>query len=216
MRKISILLLSIILFACSNDKKEIVKTFNDFNKANIELDGERIYTLSDSESHDYYKSLLTKILKLDSVGVTELNLSDKLNLLSARAIIPNAELKKISPKDLMIAMYTEVNSMDSTKINSINKTGVTNIKVDEDIAYSDLTINGNTLSPSVNLKFLKENGEWKFNVVSMADFTEKQLNKICEQNGFTHMYFIEWVFSASNVGNKKIKALDSVWHPIIK
>lgn len=216
MRKILILTLSVILFGCNNEKEEIINTFNNFNKANIELNGEKIFELSDSESHNYYKELLTKILKLDSVRVSELNLSDKLNLLSARAVIKDSELKKISPKDLMIKMYTEVNSMDTVKINSIKKSGITNIRIKGEKANCDFTINGKTLSPTVNLKFSKELGKWRFNIISMADFTEKQLNAICKQNGLNHIDFLEWIFSASNVGNKKIKELDDIWKPIIK
>jgi len=216
MRKISILFLSIILFGCTNEKEDVINTFNEFNKANIELNGEKIFELSDTESHHYYKRLLTKILKLDSVEVSELNLSDKINLLSARAIIKDSELKRLNAKELMIKMFTEVNSMDTVKINSINKTGITNIRIENNKAISDFTINGKTLSPNVNLKFSKENDQWKFNVISMADFTEKQLITICEQNGFTHSDFIKWIFNASNVGDKKIKELDDIWSPIIK
>ncbi|WP_152611443.1 hypothetical protein [Psychroserpens damuponensis] len=215
MRKILILALSIIFIGCSSDKEEVITTFNNFNKANIELNGEKIYQLSDSNSHEYYKNLLNKILKLDSIGVSKLNLSDKVNLLSARAVIEDSIIKKISSKELMIKMYTEVSSMDTIKINSIKKSGITNISIENKNANSDFTINEKTLSPNVNLKFSKENGKWKFNVVSMADFTEKQLNAICEQNGFSHIDFIQWIFSASNIGDKKIKELDDIWNPII-
>ncbi|WP_298757055.1 hypothetical protein [uncultured Psychroserpens sp.] len=216
MRRFLILFLSIILFGCNNEKEEVVNTFKEFNKANIELNGEKIFELSDTASHNYYKSLLTKILELDSVRISELNLSEKINLLSARAVIKDSELKRLSTKDLMIKMYTEVNSMDTVKINSINKTGIANIRINNKEAISDLTINGKTLSPAVNLKFSKESGKWKFNVISMANFADKQLNTICEQNGFTHIDFIKWIFNASNIGDKKIKELHEIWNPIIK
>jgi len=216
MRKISILALVIILFGCHNEKDKVINTFNNFNKANIELNGEKIFELSDSKSHNYYKSLLSKILKLDSVRVSELSLSDKLNLLSARAIIKDSELEKISPKDLMVKIFTEISSMDSVKINSIKKTGITNIRIENEKANCDFTIDGKTLSPNVNIKFSKENGKWKFDTTSLADFTEKELESICEYHGFSHVEFIEWIFSASNVGNKKIKKLDAIWNPIIK
>ncbi len=216
MRKISILALSIILFGCNNEKEEIINTFNNFNKANIELNGEKIYELTDSETHNYYRSFLSKILKLDSIAITELNLTEKLNLLSTRAIIEDSELKKISPKDLMIKIYTEISSMDTVRINAIKTTGITNIRIENEQAKCDFTINGETLSPNVNLKFSKENGKWKYNVISMADYTEKQLNNVCEYHGFNHMDLIEWTFSASNIGNKKIKELNDIWNPIIK
>ena len=57
MRKILIFILSVTLFGCNNEKEEIINTFNEFNKANIELNGEKLYELSDSESHKYYKNL---------------------------------------------------------------------------------------------------------------------------------------------------------------
>ncbi|WP_203257315.1 hypothetical protein [Hyunsoonleella ulvae] len=216
MRKISILALSIILFGCSNEHEEIINTFNSFNKANIELNGEKIYELTNSETHNYYNRFLTKILKLDSIGITELNLTEKINLLSARAIIKDSVLKKISPKDLMIKIYTELSTMDSTQINAIKELGIANIQIENKKAVCDFLINGDTLSPSVKLRFVKENEKWKFNPLSMADYTEKRLELICKYHGFSHMDFIEWIFSASNMENKKIKEINEIWNPIIK
>lgn len=216
MRKALILIFSIILFGCKNDKKEIRNTYHKFCEANIELNGEKIYELTDSKTHNYYDSFLTKILKLDSIAITELNLTEKINLLSTRAIIEDSELIKISSKDLMIKLFTEISSMDSTKIASIRKTGITNIRIENEKANCDFTINGETLSPNVIIRFSKENGKWKYDNTSLSDFTEKQLETICENNGFSHIDFIEWIFSASNVGNKKIKELDDIWNPIIK
>ncbi len=216
MRKILFLILTISLYGCNNDKEEIINTFNDFNNANIELNGEKLYELSDSESHNYYEDLLTKILELDSIGVSKLNLTDKINLLSARSVIKESELKKINSKDLMIKMYTEVNTMDTVKINAIKKMEIANIRIENEKATSDFATNGKVLSPKVNLKFSKENGKWKYNVISMAEFTEKQLKSICEQNGFSHMDFIKLIFADPNVQDKKIKELNNIWNPIQK
>jgi len=215
MRKILVLALLPFLFGCNNEQEEIINTFNEFNKANIELNGDKLFELTDSESHNYYNDLLTKILKLDSVGVTKLSLSEKINVLSVRSIIEDEKLKKLSPKDLMIKIYTEINTMDSLQINAIKKTGITNIKIENKKAICDFVIDGKTLSPRVQLKFSKENGEWKFNAISMANFTERQLKTICEHNGFSQIDFITWIFNASNVGEKKIKALSDIWDPII-
>jgi len=216
MRKTLVLILSIVLLGCKNEKKDIQNTFNEFFDANIELNGEKIYELTDSETHNYYNRFLTKILKLDSIGISELNLTEKINLLSARAIIKDSVLKKISPKDLMIKIYTELSTMDSTQINVIKELGIANIQIENKKAVCDFLINGNTLSPKVNLKFSKENEKWKFNPLSMADYTEKRLESICKYHGFSHMDFIEWIFSASNMENKKIKELDEIWIPLIK
>jgi len=216
MKKTIILILSITIFSCNNnnDTEEIINTFNEFNKANIEMNGEKLYELSDSESHKYYENLLTKILELDSIAVSKLSITDKINLLSARSVIKDAELKKISPKDLMIKMYTKVNTMDTVKINAIKKMEIANIRIEDRNATSDFASNGRILSPKVNLKFSKEDGKWKYNVVSMADFTEKQLKSICEQNGFSHMDFIKLIFADPNVQDKKIKGLNDIWNPI--
>ncbi|WP_298504930.1 hypothetical protein [uncultured Maribacter sp.] len=216
MRKKIILVLLIVLFGCKNEKKEIINTFNDFNTANIELNGEKIYELTDSETHKYYSRFLSKTLKLDSIEITELNLTEKINLLSARAIIKDSILKKISPKDLMIKIYIELSTMDSTQINAIKELGIANIQIDNKKAICDFIINGDTLSPNVNLRFSKENGQWKYNPLSMADYTEKRLETICKYQGFSHMEFIEWIFSASNMENKKVKELNEIWNPIIK
>ncbi|WP_405252577.1 hypothetical protein [Dokdonia sp. Asnod3-C12] len=178
------------------------------------MNGERLYQLSDSESHKYYENLLTKILDLDSIAISKLNISDKINLLSARSVIKDSELKKMSPKDLMIEMYTNVNTMDTIKVNAIKRMEIANIKIEDKTATSDFAINGSVLSPKVNLKFSKEDGKWKFNVISMADFTEKQIVSMCEQNGISQMEFIEFIFADPHVQNKKIKQLDDVWNPI--
>uniref|UniRef100_UPI00260B67A5 hypothetical protein n=1 Tax=uncultured Lacinutrix sp. TaxID=574032 RepID=UPI00260B67A5 len=201
--KILILVLICVLLGCTNEKQKVIDTYNKFNLANIERDGERLFELSDSNTHNYYKNFLTKILKLDSVGVSKLNLTEKLNLLSARAVIHDSILKRISPKDLLIKMLTEVSSMDSTQISSIRSLGITNIKIENNIANCELTMDGKVVSPLVNLEFSKENGKWKFDLNSLAEFTEEQLNYICEYHGFTHLDFIEWVFDASNIGEKR-------------
>ena len=216
MRNTLILILSITIFSCNdnNDTEEIKNTFNEFNKANIEMNGEKLYELSDSESHKYYENLLTKILELDSVAVSKLNITDKINLLSARSVIEDSELKKISPKDLMIKMYTKVNTMDTVKINAIKKMEIVNIRIEDKKAISDFASNGRVLSPKVNLEFSKEDGEWKYNVISMADFTEKQLISMCEQNGISQMELIKLIFADPNVQNKKIKQFDDIWNPI--
>ena len=216
MRLILSITISMFLFACKNDEKQIIKVFNDFNNANIQLNGARLYELSDKKSHLYYKDLLTNILEMDSISVSNLNLGDKINLLSARSVIHDSLLKKMNAKELMIKMYTEVNTMDSVKINLTKKMGIKNIKVDGLKAYSNLAINDKTLSPKVNISFYKEDGEWKYSILSIADFAEIQLKNICKQNGFSDMDFIKLVFSDPNVQAKKIKRLDEIWNPIKK
>ena len=217
MNKIITILFLIFLIGCSNktvDKKEIINIFNEVNTANIELNGEKIYQLTDNESHEYYTDLLKKIKNLDSIEINKLNLTDKINLLSVRAVLSDNDIKKISGKELMIAMYTKINTMDTAKINNIKKMELMNIRINNNVALANLAINKNIIQPKFNLKFLKENGKWKYNFISMSNLVNDQLKMMCKKNGMSEMDFIKLVFSNPNVQSKKLKKLNEIWNPI--
>jgi len=170
MKKIMTILFLSLLIGCASktsEKKEITNVFNKFNSANIELNGEKLYRLTDSESHDYYEDLLKKILTLDSLEINKLNLTDKINLLSARAVLPNTKIKEISAKELMVIMYTKVNTMDTVKINNIKRMEIKNIRINNNVAYGNLAINNNLIQPKVDIKFTKENENWKYNLTEL-------------------------------------------------
>ncbi len=217
MKKIITILLFSLIIGCSNnstEKYKIINIFNDFNTANIESNGEKIYQLSDNESHEYYKDLLNKIKMLDSLEVIKLNLGDKINLLSVRSVLPNNIIKKMSPKDLMIAMYSKVNTMDTVKINNIKKMRIRNIRINNDTAYGNLAINNRIIQPNIEIKFTKEDGNWKYSIISTFNFVNKQMKSMCEQNGLSEMELIELIFSDPNVQNKKLKKLNEIWNSI--
>jgi hypothetical protein len=219
MKKITILLFLSLLISCNTktteeEKKEIVNLFDEFNTANIELNGEKLYQLSDEASHQYYVDLLEKTKTLDSLGVDKLNLGDKINLLSIRSMLSDSRIKEITAKELMVTMYTEINTMDDEKINSIKSMQIMDIKINNDVAIGNLGVGQNVILPKVDIKFSKEEGDWKFNIISMSDFANQQLITLCQENEITEMDFVQIIFLMPEIQNRALKSYNDIWSPI--
>lgn len=218
MRTIGLMIvLGLILLSCKRDERSDVEdVFNSFNNYNIKTNGAKIYELTDDETHQYYADLLQKVLELDSVEVTKQNIIDKTNILTARASLTDSALMAASPKDFMILMFTYTNVMDPDKVSATREMEIKDIRVGAKEARAELAPGGRSLPKKVYLKFNKEDGQWKYNLMTMYKFTEDNFNTIIEQAAITHHEFIEIVFSEPAVQAKMIRPLDAIWQPIKK
>jgi hypothetical protein len=91
--------LVVTLMSCKDSKStKIEDLFYGFNEANIAADGNKIYELTDTETHEYYSNLLDMVIKYDSVEVSKLNIIDKINILSSRAVLGDSLLMSLDAK----------------------------------------------------------------------------------------------------------------------
>lgn len=220
MARNTLIILATVLFLSScthNETVLIKKVFNDFNEANIAMNGELVYEYSSSETHDYFARILNHALHSDSIEVLTLGLIDKLNVLSARAMLSDEELLSISPKNFMIRLYSPgINPMDDNMARSTRSMQLKNIAINGNKAKAELAPGGRSLPERVFIEFSKENELWKYNYMSIQLFTEQQLLQMLLQNGLSERQLIDFTYSDPSVVKKLIRPIENIWQPIIQ
>lgn len=216
MRKaITLFFLSLIMIACSeSETKKIENLFYEFNEANIATNGEKIYELTDGQTHQYYADLLEMVLSYDSAEVAAAKLVDKINILTARAVISDTVLLNLDAKGYLVKMYTAVNTMDQEKISATRSMKIKNIEIAGNLAKGELAPGGRSLPERVYMEFVKEDGEWKYNLLSMLEFTNNNITNMLSTNGMTHSDFINIVFMDPSIQEKLVRSQEESWNAI--
>lgn len=111
-------------------------------------------------------------------------------------------------------MYTVVNTIDDEKKRATRSIKIKDIKISQNSAKGELAPGGRSLPNKVYLEFHSENGEWKYNLLSMLEFTETSISTMLNQNGMSHTDFIDLVFSDPSVQGKLVKTQNEAWNSI--
>lgn len=170
-----------------DDSQAVGATFETFTKAVRAKDGATAVSVLSSSTFSVYDEIRKVALTGTEQQVAALVPSGRILAYTMRGDMNPALLRTASPSELVKAVIDQgLVSEDSISA----------------ITLGDLTINdGKALAKvraaraqtTVFLSFLREDGEWKFNLPSLFDFTDATLGAIAKQKNLTHAQMIDEV-----------------------
>lgn len=180
--------------------KAVKSNFSKYKSAIRNNNGAAASKLVSQSTIDYY----TRIKKIALIGpapqVRNLNVVDKLIVLTLRHRLPKSRLSSMSGKELF--EYTV--SSGWTKAPT-DKLGF--ISGSEDLAFGHLSPDG---KPGVDkLKFTKEANSWKFDLTSLLEMSEKAYKERLSGGNASPDQFVLSILE--NTSGKKVRR--NIWYP---
>ncbi|MDH6308258.1 hypothetical protein M2451_001117 [Dysgonomonas sp. PFB1-18] len=185
---LSICILSVISISCnsqSKDQAEIIEVFNTVNTAASQRNGQVIYNNLTTEAIKYYEAMLVKVNDRNISGT----ITDKMNMTTALILFSREELKNMDAKSFIISLYDN-SIVDEEKQNAINAAKLGSIKITGDDAVA-------ALGPMDAIDFKKEDGKWKFNILSLLRPSNRLFGQFKTDNNLSDKDIIE-AFLLSN------------------
>lgn len=201
-----ILYLCIIGFSMNaqDNKAAVEQCFHQYKNAILEGKGAIAADYVDSKTISYYDFILEQVKHRDSVELFDLNLNDRLMILSVRHRINNKNLHKIDGKGLFIL------SIDNGLISKTSLAGneIGDVAIEDKKAKAQLLIQG--IKTPVFMEFVQEKNKWKLNITSMFEQTSTSIQKMAKRSKMTENEFMLLMLEKSN----NIKPNRTIWNPI--
>lgn len=201
-----ILYLCIIGFSMNaqDNKAAVEQCFHQYKNAILEGKGAIAADYVDSKTISYYDFILEQVKHRDSVELFDLNLNDRLMILSVRHRINNKNLHKIDGKGLFIL------SIDNGLISKTSLAGneIGDVAIEDKKAKAQLLIQG--IKTPVFMEFVQEKNKWKLNLTSMFEQTSTSIQKMAKRSKMTENEFMLLMLEKSN----NIKPNRTIWNPI--
>jgi hypothetical protein len=185
---LNICILSAIFFSCnsqSKDQTEINEVFNTVNTAASQRNGQVIYDNLTTDAIQYYEAMLVKVNNRDVSGT----IADKMNITTALILFSKEELKNMDGKSFIINLYDN-SIVDEEKQNTFGAAKLGNIKITGDDAVA-------AIGSMDAIDFKKEDGKWKFNILSLIRPTNRLFSQFKTDNNLSDKDIIE-AFLLSN------------------
>ncbi|MEO1253543.1 MAG: hypothetical protein AAFY41_01475 [Bacteroidota bacterium] len=203
---ISLICLVAATYAQKKEEKKVRETFNKYKKALLEESGSDAADQVDLNTITYYKMILNKSLKADSVEVVNMDIIDKLTIFTVRHRVPKEELMGgMTAKDFFA--YSVDNGM-------IGKSSVMNITIGDVFVEGD-SAKGQMITAGQETPlffgFRNEEG-WKIDITSIFSATNEALQQMITSVDSTAE---EWIFQALEMLTGKAPT-NEIWNPIIK
>ncbi len=197
------LLFSVSVYAQEDAK--VKQTFSNYKQSILKGDGEEAVKWVDTNTIAYYGKMLGLALDADSAKVADLNLMDRLTVLSLRHRMSRSEIAGMDGRQLFV---------HSIKKGMVGKNTVANveigaIKIDGSTAEGQLEANGQK-SP-LNFGFSKENGQWKLDLTSLFGPTTAGLKQMIAGQGMSENEFIIRALQMTGDG-KPVN--NTIWRPM--
>jgi hypothetical protein len=181
------LLFSFLLLSCcvyGQEQSKVKQTFSNYKQSILKGDGDEAVKWVNNKTIAYYGEMLGLALDADSARVADLDLMDRLTVLSLRHRMTRDEISGMDGKQLFV---------HSIKKGMVGKNTVANVeigdvKVEGEQAKGQLQANGQK-SP-LNFGFTKENGQWKLDLTSLFEPTMAGLKQMIAGQGMTENEFI--------------------------
>lgn len=144
-----------------DNKAAVAQCFHQYKNAILEGKGAIAADYVDSKTISYYDFILEQVKHRDSVELFDLNLNDRLMILSVRHRINNKNLHTIDGKGLFIL------SIDNGLISKTSLAGneIGDVTIEDKKAKAQLLIQG--IKTPVLMEFVQEKNKWKLNLTSM-------------------------------------------------
>lgn len=187
-----------------DNKAAVIQCFHQYKNAILEGKGALAAEQVDSKTISYYDFVLEQVKHRDSIGLYELNLNDRLMVLSVRHRINNKNLHSIDGKGLFVL------SIDNGLISKSSLSGneIGEVTVEDKKAKAQLLIQG--MKTPVFMEFVQEKNKWKLNLTSMFEQTSTSIQKMAKRSKMTENEFMLLMLEKSN----NIKPNKAVWNPI--
>lgn len=187
-----------------DNKAAVAQCFHQYKNAILEGKGAIAADYVDSKTIGYYDFILEQVKHRDSVGLSDLNLNDRLMILSVRHRINNKNLHTIDGKGLFIL------SIDNGLISKTSLAGneIGDVTIEDKKAKAQLLIQG--IKTPVFMEFVQEKNKWKLNLTSMFEQTSTSIQKMAKRSKMTENEFMLLMLEKSN----NIKPNRTIWNPI--
>lgn len=197
------LLLSVYSYA--GEEEKVKECYGNYKEAIMNDDGAKVVPLVSNGTVKYYDDLLNMVHTYDSTKVAELGLMDKMSVLAIRHKAEAETIKGMkNGKDLLI--YAIDNGMVGKE--SIPQLEIGKITVDGNDAQGEISVQGQTAP--FPFRFKKEDGNWKFDVVSLTKAAAPQMQQAVAQSGMAENDFVMFILEYTN-GKKPD---NTIWQPV--
>lgn len=187
-------------------KKEIVNVFTTYKNAIVKNDVKTAVLQLDKSSFNYYDEILNTSLRADEAQINQLELLDRLMVLSVKHRVPKDKLITMDGKDLLI--YALEN--DIINNNRVETMGIGDIDVNGDIAYGQFLQNNQNIALYLGFSF--DQSQWRLDITSLAEPTGFAIRKLVEMQNKTENEVIIMMIESSTPGQKVSK---DIWKPIL-
>ena len=202
----------LFVIACSSSnssenntqEQDLVKAaFEGYKAAILKDAGNEAVQFLDSKTIQYYSELLETVLNADSAKVSSLNIMDKLQTLTVRALVDKEKLLSFDGKQLLA--HTIEIGMTSK---SVAGSQLENIVIDKDFAKGQFSANGE--EAPVYFSFHKEEGDWKLDLTSIFHLSTTVFQQMIKESGQNENEFIISILEPLVGTTPK----NDLWHPV--
>jgi hypothetical protein len=207
MKVLSVLLLLLatqFVYGQKNEIEKVRKSFENYQKAILNENGEEAVKYVDSVTVKYYADMLYLVRTADSAKVETLSILDKLMVFSIRHRTSRENIISFDGKSLLV--YAIKSGMIGK--NSVSKSLIGEVTIESNLAKGQFVTNGQKTPYFFN--FHKEEGEWKLDITSLFSITTMAFTKMAENSGESQNDFL---FSMLELSTGK-KPDNNIWKPV--
>jgi hypothetical protein len=190
-----------------NDPHLMVKEcYKNYKQGLLSNNGGQTVRFVSQSGIDYYDKLLLDVIESDSTTVASKSMIDKLMILSLRWRLTPNQILELSESKESLFEYGVANGLIGQDIIESSELG--RISISGDKATARIFKNGQEIP--MQFKFVKEEGNWKFDVKYIIERSEAGLQQYLIQSGVSEEQYIMNVLSEMS----ESPVTDVIWNPI--
>ena len=187
-------------------KKEITSAFNNYKKAILKQDSKLALAQLDKNSFDYYDQVLNIALRANQQQLDELEILDKLMVLSVKHRVPKEQLIKMNGRELLI--YALDNGLIGK--NTVEKAELGDIDIKGEIAYGQYIISEQ--KTPLYFGFTYDQSQWRLDITSIFEPAGYGIRKLVEMQNKDENEVIIMMIESTTPGQK---VSQEIWKPIL-
>lgn len=190
--------------AAKADPAAVERSFEAYRQAVLSGDGAAAAEVVTSRSHAFYKSLADYALTLDREGLARLHVTERLTVMQLRHSVDPQVIARMSGKDLV-----------ASAVNSgwIGKGRMADLRLGAYDVRGELAsvpvLDQNGEAGPITLHFLKEEGKWRLDLVSVLAISRGTMDYVILQSGMTEDEFVLFALEY----NSGRKPGPEIWDP---
>jgi hypothetical protein len=175
----ALLTLGSALAVAADDRADVKKAYKSYRQAIVEDLGQASLRFVCGTTIDYYGEIQELALYADKAELTKHPLFDQLQALSLRLLVPGKQLKQMSPTELF------AHAVDNGWVlkNSVNQSVIGAITIKGDSAEAVIMMAGKVAGG--NFHFCREDGAWKFNLLTVIQHSRMQFEGVARHRGLS-------------------------------
>jgi hypothetical protein len=207
MKKLLIVLMTIVVIPVFGQQEDVKTAFSDYKTAMVSNDIQGVLDITSKNSFEYYEMLIDYALNADSAEVAGLSFMDRMSVLGTRIQIPKDKL--VGMDGASYVRYGLENGLtNSAALNAIDVGEVT--LEGDNKAQAQVTYMSQPLP--AQMTFVQEGGKWKFDATSMLKFSEDMILQQIGGMGVSENEFIIQALTQAAGGSLS----EDIWQPLMK